>query len=86
MQSHVVFHLKCLDCDAEYIGKTSRQIERRFENINQAAKIKIHMIHRVLSMKKIIIIQLITIILEKATTDQMVLIKKMIHIDRLKPS
>ena len=50
---------------------------------------KIHMIHRVLSMKKSIIIQLITIILkilDKATTDQMVLIKEMLHIDRLKPS
>ena len=29
MQSHVVYHLKCLDCDADYIGKTSRQIHRK---------------------------------------------------------
>jgi hypothetical protein len=30
MKSCVVYHLKCSDCNADYIGKTSRQIIRRF--------------------------------------------------------
>ena len=30
MESCVVYHLKCSDCNADYIGKTSRQIIRRF--------------------------------------------------------
>jgi len=31
MQSCVVYHLKCSNCNADYIGKTSRQVKRRFE-------------------------------------------------------
>ncbi len=38
MQSHVVYHLKCLDCDADYIGKLSRQIVRRFEEHKSGSK------------------------------------------------
>jgi predicted GIY-YIG superfamily endonuclease len=38
MQAHVVYHLKCLDCDADYIGRISRQIERRFEEHKSGSK------------------------------------------------
>jgi len=30
MQSCVVYHLKCSNFNANYIGKTSRQVKRRF--------------------------------------------------------
>jgi len=53
MQSHVVYHLKCLDHEKKY----NHTID--YDNFK---------------------------ILDKATTDQMVLIKEMLHIDRLKSS
>ena len=31
MESCVVYHLKFLDCNVDYIGKTSKQIIRKFE-------------------------------------------------------
>ena len=57
-----------------------KYIERRFI-INQAARMKIHMIHHVLSMKKIDYDNFK--ILDKATANQMVLIKEMLYIDSL---
>ena len=89
MQSHVVYHLKCLDCDADYIGKTSRQIERRFEEHKSGSKNEDTYDSSCFEHEKK---YNHTIdydnfkILDKATTDQMVLIKEMLHIDRLKPS
>jgi predicted GIY-YIG superfamily endonuclease len=31
MQSCGVYHLKCSNCNVDYISKTSRQVKRRFE-------------------------------------------------------
>ena len=38
MKSCVVYHLKCSDCNADYIGKTSRQIIRRFKEHKSGKK------------------------------------------------
>jgi hypothetical protein len=65
MESCVVYHLKCSDCNADYIGKSSRQIIRRFEeHQRQERKLIIIMILLVMNMKKRIIIKFITIILK----------------------
>jgi predicted GIY-YIG superfamily endonuclease len=87
MQSCVVYHLKCSNCNADYIGKTSRQVKRRFEEHKSGSqkdetyacfdneKTFNHKIDYE-NFK----------ILDRASSDQMVLIKEMLHIDKLKPS
>jgi len=85
MQSHVVYHLICLD----YIDKTSRQIERRFEEHKWGSKNENTYDSSCFEHEKkynhTIDYENFKI-LDKATTDLMVLIKEMLHIDRLKPS
>jgi len=62
MQSHHL--MKCLDCDADYIGKTSRQIERRSEEHKPGSKNEDTFDSSCFEHEKSIIIQLITIILK----------------------
>jgi len=62
MQSHHL--MKCLDCDADYIGKTSRQIERRSEEHKSGSKNEDTYDSSCFEHEKSIIIQLITIILK----------------------
>ncbi len=81
--------MKCLDCDADYIGKTSRQIERRSEEHQIRQQKWRHIWFIVFWAWKKYNHTIDTDnfkILDKATTDQVVLIKEMLHIDRLKIS
>jgi len=56
------------------------------KNINQVHKKMKHMIQHVSTMKKHKIDYENFKILDRATSDQMVLIKEMLHIDKFKPS
>jgi hypothetical protein len=38
VESCVVCHLKCLDCNVDYIDKTSKQIIRKFEEHKSGKK------------------------------------------------
>ncbi|CAF1618816.1 unnamed protein product [Didymodactylos carnosus] len=40
LQSHIVYQLNCLDCEASYIGKTIRQIKRRLKEHGAPQPIK----------------------------------------------
>ena len=88
-KSHVVYHLKCLDCDADYIGKTSRQLERGFEEHKSGNKNEDIYDSSCFEYEKKYNHKIDYDnfkILDRATTDQMVLIKEMLHINKLKPS
>jgi len=64
MQSCVVYHLKCSNCNADYIGKTSRQVKRRFEEHKSSSQKDETLIQHVSTMKKRLIIKLIEIELQ----------------------
>ena len=89
MQSCVVYHLRCSDCNADYIGKTSRQVKRRFEEHKSGAQKdetydSACFDHEKTYNHKIDYENFK--ILDRATSDQMVLIKEILHIDNLKLS
>ena len=89
MQSCVVYHLKCSDCNADYIGKTSRQVKRRFEEHKSGSQKDETYDSACFDHEKTFNHKIDYEnfkILDRATSDQMVLIKEMLHIDKLKPS
>jgi len=89
LQSCVVYHVKCSNFNADYIGKTSRQVKRRFEEDKSGTQKdetydSARFDHEKTFNHKIDYENFK--ILNRATSDRMVLIKEMLHIDKLKPS
>lgn len=87
MKSHVVYKIKCKDCDSFYIGKTKRQLLVRIgehqsgkgkeENISALYKHHKQTNHRINYEE--------FEILDQADSDRKLLLKEMLHIKRLIP-
>ena len=82
MKSKIVYQINCLDCKKFYIGKTKRQLGVRVKEhrIEESSSVHKHMIadnHRI-DWDEIKII-------DSARDDRRLLLKEMLHINKLKP-
>ena len=85
LKSKVVYHLKCKDCDANYIGKTERILHHRL--LEHEKKDKNSAIHQHLLLHKSHRFDFDNVeILDRADTDYKLQIKELLHINKMKPS
>jgi hypothetical protein len=82
-QSLVVYHIKCRDCEANYVGKTSRMLTYRLEEHKKSKNSALLQHH--LTTKHTIDYDGVEI-LDRANTDRKLQIKELLHIDQMKPS
>jgi hypothetical protein len=81
-QSLVVYHIKCLDCEADYIGKTSCILNKRVEQHQlKSSSIGEHIQKTGHSIDHDNIV-----ILDRASNDQKLVWKEMLYIRKLKPT
>jgi hypothetical protein len=82
-QSLVVYRLKCMDCDAEYIGKSERILnERIHEHLKDKES---HVFQHILNEKHRIDVENVEI-LDRASNDLKLQLKEMLYIRKFNPS
>ena len=85
MKSKVVYHLKCQDCDANYIGKTERILTHRLNEHSHLDKNSA--IHQHLAENKTHKFDFEGVeILDTADSDIKLQLKELLHVNKLKPS
>jgi len=82
-QSNIVYHIKCKECDANYIGKTERICEIRFKEHEKQTNSALHNHHT--NTKHQIDYENFEI-LDRASNDLKLCYKEMLYIRKLKPS
>ena len=83
MQSFVVYHIKCKDCNAEYIGKTRRVLSIRIKEHKEKMESKVR--QHIAQTSHSIDFDNVKI-LDRADTDCKLLVKEVLHIDKRKPT
>ena len=82
-QALVVYHIKCKDCDADYIGKTERILYYRLKE-HKSQKTSAICQHQLTTGHTIDFDNVQ--ILDRADSDRKLQLKEVLHIDKRKPS
>ena len=83
LRSKVVYRISCKDCDGFYIGKTIRSLKIRIGEHKKGINSSVHK-HMEINGHQIDWENVS--ILDRASNDQKLLLKEMLHINKLNPS